>query len=140
MIECIIIGSGLLLIFSGTWAACRYDDWRENRKFERRCAEDKERQKKQDAEKFLQHLEKHGTDRDKARVKAIRELEKEVRLRIIESEQVSRILDNKLVREKMESAAIEIEEFKLMLSGHEDELLKKFEELERTMDVRLLDE
>lgn len=116
-----IVLSIFLLVIGGAIAKASYDVTR--------------KRKAVDRENFLCYLADCGTDKDKERVKAIRELEKEVRLRIIESEQVSQILDNKLIRDKLESAAVDVEELKLLLfDGTGDDLAERIEKLESTMD------
>jgi hypothetical protein len=51
------------------------------------------------------------------------------------------ILDNKYIRDKLESVAIDVEELKLVLSGDDDELLEKFKKLESNIDdLRSLNE
>jgi hypothetical protein len=62
-------------------------------------------------------------------------------LRLIECEQIAVILDNKYIRDKLESVAIDVEELKLVLSGDDDELLEKFKKLESNIDdLRSLNE
>jgi hypothetical protein len=85
-------------------------------------------------ETFLVELEEHGTTEDRKRVRAIRDLDKEIELRLIESEQISEILDNEHIRDKLESAAVDVEELKLILSGGDDELNGKFKRLENNID------
>ena len=98
----------------------------------RRKTEEEEK-KERERELFLQELEKYGSTRDKQRVWAIRELDKEVRLRLIECRHISKILDNEHIRDKLESAAVNVEELKLLLSN-DDDLTEKFRKLESDID------
>lgn len=93
-----------------------------------------------DRNKFLHKMITSGTPEQKERAHQICEREENLKLKLLEYEQASEVLDTPGIRRRLEDANVDVEELKRLLSGcTDDEILREYKLLEQKAEERYED-
>jgi len=90
-----------------------------------------EEKKKLERGTFIRKILTEGTPDQIQRLEDLRRREVDLRLKLMESEQVKAVLDSPEVRARLESANFDVEELKgVLASPEDDDILQEFKKLE----------